>query len=232
MKMNADSDKESLYHSLPEEILSCQQGSLTATMKSSQLLSAFLQRHVERRQVEEGLEESLRYQQMAVPLDNRIFRHKHKRNHRTGKDLTMRQFKQSKLLKIDKQDVIYQMYQPLNGLWKDYICDVINFDKARGANLQDVAKQLMNADLHAAELRVTESRCPSLVGISGIVLQETKNAFVLVTSNNQLKTVPKQNSVFTLDVQGHVFTIYGSNFRQRCSERCVNSFKSQKSVDL
>jgi len=77
-----------------------------STMKSSQLLSAFLQRHVERRQVEEGLEESLRYQQMAVPLDNRIVRHKHKRNRKTGKGLTMRQLKQSKLLKIEKQDVM------------------------------------------------------------------------------------------------------------------------------
>ena len=57
--------------------------------------------------MEEGLEESLRYQQMAVPLDNRIVRHKHKRNRRSGKDMTMRQFKQSKLLKIDKQDAMY-----------------------------------------------------------------------------------------------------------------------------
>ena len=44
--------------------------------------------------------------------------------------------------------------------------------------------------------------------------------------------VPKQNSVFTLAVQGHVFTIYGNNFRQRASERCISSFKNQRSVDL
>ena len=55
-------------------------------------------------------------------------------------------------------------------------------------NRQDVAKRLMNADLHAALLHVTQSRCSSLVGISGIVLQETKNAFVLVTCDNQLKS--------------------------------------------
>jgi len=60
--------------------------------------------------------------------------------------------------------------------------------RARDANLQDITKKLMNADLHAAVLRVTQSRSPSLVGISGIVLQETKNAFLLVTSNNQLKS--------------------------------------------
>jgi len=75
-------------------------------MKSSQLLSAFLQRHVEWRQVEEGLEELLRYQQLAVPLDNRIVRQKQKRMHRTGKVLRRRQLKQSKLLKIDKKDAM------------------------------------------------------------------------------------------------------------------------------
>lgn len=52
----------------------------------------------------------------------------------------------------------------------------------------DVAKQLMNADLHAALLHVTQSRCSSLVGISGIVLQETRNTFVVVTRDNQLKS--------------------------------------------
>jgi len=52
----------------------------------------------------------------------------------------------------------------------------------------DVAKQLMNADLHAALLHVTQSCCSSLVGISGIVLQETRNTFVLVTPHNQLKS--------------------------------------------
>ena len=46
----------------------------------------------------------------------------------------------------------------------------------------------MNADLHAAILHVTQSRCSSLVGVSGIVLQETKNAFILVTCDNQLKS--------------------------------------------
>jgi len=54
--------------------------------------------------------------------------------------------------------------------------------------MYDVAKRLMNADLHAAVLHVTQSCCPSLVGLSGIVLQETKNTFVLVTADSQLKS--------------------------------------------
>jgi len=63
----------------------------------------------------------------------------------------------------------------------------------RDRDRQDVAKRLMNADLHGACLHVTQSRCSSLVGISGIVLQETKNAFVLVTSCNKLKSKCKND---------------------------------------
>jgi len=76
------------------------------TAVKSHLLTAFLQQHVERKQVEEGLEETLRYQQMAVPLDNRIVRSKHKRKkQKTCKDLT-KQFRQFKRLKMDKQVVV------------------------------------------------------------------------------------------------------------------------------
>jgi len=61
---------------------------------------------VESRQVEEGLEETFRYQQIAVPLDNRIVRSKQKRQAKTGKRLTTRQFRQCRLLKLDKQDAM------------------------------------------------------------------------------------------------------------------------------
>jgi len=75
-------------------------------MKSNQLLSAFLKRYVQKKYLDEGLEKSLRYEQMAVVLGNRIVRHKRMRTHRTGKALTARQFRQSKLLKLDQQDAM------------------------------------------------------------------------------------------------------------------------------
>lgn len=63
---------------------------------------------------------------------------------------------------------------------------------------------------------VTEAKNPSLLGISGIVIHETENAFRVVTKNNQTKragtfiysiqyahactVLPKQNSIFTFAV--------------------------------
>lgn len=55
-------------------------------------------------------------------------------------------------------------------------------------SLTEAARRLMNADLHGAILRVTKSKCPSFVGATGILLQETRNSFVLVTVNNRLKS--------------------------------------------
>ena len=55
-------------------------------------------------------------------------------------------------------------------------------------NLSDAARRLMNADLHGAVIHVTRSKCPSLIGTSGILLQEKRNSFVLVTEENRLKS--------------------------------------------
>ncbi|KAF8442063.1 Rof/RNase P-like protein [Boletus edulis BED1] len=60
--------------------------------------------------------------------------------------------------------------------------------------------KLVKADLNGALLTVRQSRNPCLVGLSGIVLHETENAFKLITRKNKLKLVPKQNSIFTLAV--------------------------------
>lgn len=57
--------------------------------------------------MEEGFEELLRYHQTAVPLDNRIVRHKHQRKRmRGGKRLTTKPFRWYNLRKINNQDVM------------------------------------------------------------------------------------------------------------------------------
>ncbi|TFY63987.1 hypothetical protein EVJ58_g2917 [Rhodofomes roseus] len=60
--------------------------------------------------------------------------------------------------------------------------------------------KLVKADFHGSIMAVRQSKNPCLVGLSGIVIHETENAFKIVTRNNQLKLVPKQNSVFAFAV--------------------------------
>jgi len=60
--------------------------------------------------------------------------------------------------------------------------------------------KLVKADFHGSLLTVRQSKNPCLVGLSGIVIHETENAFKVITRKDQLKLIPKQNSIFTLAV--------------------------------
>lgn len=51
----------------------------------------------------------------------------------------------------------------------------------------DLASRLMSGDFHGAIMKVVRSRCPSRVGIEGIMVKETKMCFELVTKRNQVK---------------------------------------------
>lgn len=41
--------------------------------------------------------------------------------------------------------------------------------------------------MHTLVLSVTKSKCPSYVGITGIILQEFKHVFKIITKDNKLK---------------------------------------------
>jgi RNase P/RNase MRP subunit p29 len=80
--------------------------------------------------------------------------------------------------------------------------------------------------------RQVRSRCPSLVGVSGIVLHETENTVVLMCNDDHERTVPKRNSVFALRHGESLVTIHGSHICFRASERARHKFKPQGTVDL
>ena len=55
-------------------------------------------------------------------------------------------------------------------------------------NLSVAAQKLMKADLHGCPASVRKSKCPSYVGTSGIIIQETRNMFVMVTPSDEIKS--------------------------------------------
>ena len=177
----------------------------------------------------------LRYK--TQPLDSNIKsllrkRHKYKtsRNHR--KRLTVAEKRKLRLFIIPSDHQKYHMYVPLHDLWADYITDFIRFDKLTSKSMEQAEERLLKADLHGSIITVDRSRCPSLVGLTGIVVQETRNTLRLITKQDALKTVPKQNSVFSIEIQGYQLTVYGNNFRYKSSERASHKFKSKHTIDL
>ncbi|KAL4074740.1 Rof/RNase P-like protein [Scleroderma yunnanense] len=119
--------------------------------------------------------------------------------------------------KIEKASERFDLFIPLHRLWMGYMSELLDLPPAPltspGGTDSDLScgipnsstlhAKLVKADLHGSILTVRQSRNPCLVGLSGIVLYESENAFRVISKANQTKLIPKQNSIFTLAVPLH-----------------------------
>ena len=55
------------------------------------------------------------------------------------------------------------------------------------SNMAAAQEKLLKADFHGSCVTVQKSKCPSYIGVSGIVLQETRNMFKVITKDDQVK---------------------------------------------
>ncbi|KAF0043684.1 hypothetical protein F2P81_005021 [Scophthalmus maximus] len=154
-----------------------------------------------------------------------------KRSSKKAKGLNARQKRAMKIFQIQPQHQRYELFLPLHELWRQYIIDLCAGLKPT-SNPQLVQQKLLKADFHGAILTVVRSKCPSYVGTTGILVQEFKHIFKIITKEDRLKVIPKRNSVFAVEIDGFVSHIYGSKFEQRASERSAKKFKVRGTIDL
>ncbi|KAJ1920905.1 RNase P/RNase MRP complex subunit [Tieghemiomyces parasiticus] len=141
--------------------------------------------------------------------------------------LNSRQKRQLGVYDIPKDSQKYHLFEPLHKLWTGYMNDVA---KNISANL--LVEKLLKADYHGCILTVVKSKCPSLVGATGIVVQETKGVFKLINRNDQLKSIPKVGTVFAFTFNNREYQLFGSQLSFASSERAVKKFKPKPTVDL
>jgi len=110
--------------------------------------------------------------------------------------LSARQKRALKIYDIPKSSQKYQIYLPLKSLWVSYIQSILPTGPANTGT----AAKLCAADFHGAELEVVRCRCPSRVGIKGIVIKDTKMAFLVVTMKDEVKSVPKEYTIFRFEI--------------------------------
>ncbi|KIK96284.1 hypothetical protein PAXRUDRAFT_826116 [Paxillus rubicundulus Ve08.2h10] len=108
------------------------------------------------------------------------------------------------LWKLEKNATKFNLFVPLHQLWMGYMSELLGLAapdssssfEGKMPSSSSMHAKLVKADLHGSLLTVRRSRNPCLVGLSGIVIHETENAFKIVTRKDKLKLVPKQNSIF------------------------------------
>ncbi|XP_049642197.1 ribonuclease P protein subunit p29 [Suncus etruscus] len=195
--------------------------------RAEAFVKAFLKRampHMSQQACEDHL------QRKAVVLEY-FTRRKRKEKKKKSRGLSARQRREMRLFDIKPEQQRYSLFLPLHDLWKQYIRDLCNGLKP-DTQPQMVQAKLLKADLHGAIVSVTKSKCPSYVGVTGILLQETKHVFKIITKDDHLKVIPKLNCVFTVEIDGFLSYIYGSKFQLRSSERSAKKFKAKGTIDL
>jgi ribonuclease P protein subunit POP4 len=86
---------------------------------------------------------------------------------------------------IPKEAQNWEFFVPLHDLWCGYMKSVL-IDCSNEAMIYG---KLLKADLHGAIVTVVQSKCPSNIGISGIIAKDTESTFCLITKANGMKGI-------------------------------------------
>lgn len=174
---------------------------------------------------------------------------------RKPQPLSAREKRETGLHQIPKEQRKYNIFEPLNKLWVGYMHEVLG----PGRPVTSVAAaKLASADYHGALVEVSRSRCPSRVGVKGIVVKDTKYTFEIINKASEIKVLPKEHTVFRFEVpeqipatsekkeegtmevdsepkkapKNLVFELHGDQFQHRAVDRANKKFKQHFLPDI
>ncbi|XP_054733369.1 ribonuclease P protein subunit p29 [Anastrepha obliqua] len=156
------------------------------------------------------------------------------RKRTTGKTstLTRREYARLGLHTLPTRQMLYEEALPLHRLWKGYMREHLGLRKGdtvpavHEPSYDAFSKLLVKTDLHGAIVHVAESKSSTLVGLSGIVVLDTKNMLKLLGKDNRIRSVPKTECVFKMRFGNMEFTIFGKHLALRPAERSVKKIKN------
>ena len=154
-----------------------------------------------------NLLDSLRHQQQILGTNSKNIHHhsKQKRKHlsrRVNRLLSknIRKARQDayEFRQATKDKNHLDNYQFMNQLWTEYFAELSRDVTSDDALLQ----RCLNVDYHGAIIRVVQAKNPSLIGKEGIVIQETKNIFVIADKKTGRRCfIMKKGSLFSMEIQ-------------------------------
>ncbi|XP_014483380.1 PREDICTED: ribonuclease P protein subunit p29 [Dinoponera quadriceps] len=167
-------------------------------------------------------------------------KHKPKINNR-GKFLSVKKRLRLGLSQVGHgSNMKYSDVLPLNQLWLKYMKEMLGNKpftsipkNSTDPNWENINQQLVKADFHGAKISIIRSRCPSLTGLKGIVIQDTKNTFRICGTDNVIRTIPKD--IVTIHIHldnGVILKSFGRQLCVRPVERMVKKFKNTRIVQL
>ncbi|OJA08329.1 hypothetical protein AZE42_07206 [Rhizopogon vesiculosus] len=114
----------------------------------------------------------------------------------------------------------FDLFLPLHQLWMGYMSELLGLSPTASVlateampSTSSMHAKLVKADLHGSILIVRQSKNPCLVGLSGIVIHETENAFKVITRTDKLKR------------ESSSFLSFGSPYTLHCLKRNSSQLK-------
>lgn len=149
-------------------------------------------------------------------------------------------------LELPREQQKYDLYLGLHTLWCGYMAEILGLGSGTSyVTAGSAGQQLASADMHGAIIEVVRSRCPSRVGLKGIVVRDSKFTFEIVTEKDKVKTVPKEHTMFRYEVpvpagqdgeekekKPLVFEILGEQFQCRGADRANRKFRMHYQRDV
>ncbi|XP_012527218.1 ribonuclease P protein subunit p29 [Monomorium pharaonis] len=140
----------------------------------------------------------------------------------------------------NRNQMKYSDLLPLNHLWLQYMREMLGIEsftsipKNPGSpNWESLNLQLIKADFHGAKISIDGSRCPSLVGVMGIVIQDTQNTFRICGMDNVIRTIPK--NVVKINVHlddGITLKAFGKELSVKPEKRAKKKIKNNSIIML
>jgi ribonuclease P protein subunit POP4 len=150
---------------------------------------------------------------------------------------------------LKPEEIKYEIYAGLHQIWVGYMWEVLGitvdgalkWDFGKSVTAQGHGSLLASADFHGAKIEVARCGCVGRVGLKGIVVRDTKFTFVIVTAEDEVRTLPKRGTIFRYEVplpdgngeapderdpgRSLVFEVQGNQFETRPADRANKKFK-------
>lgn len=151
------------------------------------------------------------------------------------KRLSRKEFKNLGLYALPRKTLRYTDYIQLNELWNSYMDHQLGASDLKALQLKfnpthphyDQTSGLIHkSDFHGAKIKVTSSKCASLIGLKGIIVLDTKGTFSIISKDNVLRSLPKNDSIFELKWRNTRFVVYGKHLCYRSADRSTKKVKN------
>ncbi|GAW81752.1 ribonuclease P protein subunit p29 [Plasmodium gonderi] len=115
----------------------------------------------------------------------------------------------------------YEHAKKLNSMWNIYVNELLDLTKTEELPIDTIN----DMELNGAEIEIHKSRCSPYVGIKGIIILETQNAFKIVTPKNRVLILLKNKTVFIVNIKDKQYYLHGVQLLRDPALKATKKYK-------